>query len=235
MWWCLATGAAQADAGPERDPGAPNRALAASAERATHQPIQRAADRAHPHRAAAGKSAKAVRHHAARVLSAPNAIVKSTPVEPMVTGASDTVRSQLTRVVEETATALDKTPLGSSIPGLEGPMSLDAILPLLGESSTLQGETGAASRFSSASSAAFAGQDQAAPGSPLGSGFNSPVFGSPGNTAACAVQSGAGSGTGAGLCEAGLHITLATTRTPFSSLADWHPAGPAYPPASSPD
>ena len=246
MWWCLATAAAQADDGPGPDLGTTHRAVAATADGVTHQPTRRVADRVRAHRAAPVKVVKTVRHDASPVLSAPRAIVRSSPAGPVVTGVSDTVRSHLTKVVEQTRTALETTPAGGSgIPELD--------TSSVGESSTLQGETplthaagnraehftalagaDAVNLFFPASTTASTGLDQAAHGSPPGDRSNTPSLRSSGTSAASSSQSGSGQSAGAALCESGFDTTLAT-KTSVSSLADSRPAGPAYAPSSSPD
>ncbi|MCW2761258.1 MAG: hypothetical protein JWR85_1459, partial [Marmoricola sp.] len=240
LWWCLATGTAQASDGPQRDLGTPARAVTGPAAKLGDKPARHAVDRVgHGARTVTTKT-HPVRHHAAPVVSTVQAPARKSPAGPIVTAATTTVRTTISPVVEPTRAVLETRPLGSfGVPVLDGSKSV--VHPTLaGESPTLQGEpaseaalaTGVASGLADLGSPIAPNQDRAGSGSPVEQHQNDPALGSSASTDTSSAPSG--SGSGAGLCESGHIVAPAATLTSSSTLAERRVAGPAYPPASSP-
>ena len=253
LWWCLLTGTAQAVEGPGRGPGDAPRGLAGAvsdlADRPGHSAVER--DRRGPQMAA--KLAQAVRHHAAPVTTLAERTVEKATTEPVVAEATATVRSTVTEVVEGTRstieTTVERTPLASVV-APEGDDS--ETLPFDGESSTEQGETpskqtpkgtatsAAAAMLASGAAATAAdpsttGQDRAELWSPADHEQNDSIPTSSWSPSATATQSGGGASAASDVSGTGPVRTPATTACASWSSAERLPAGPAYPPASSPD
>ncbi len=227
VWWCLMTGAAQADSG-----------------------IQRGLESAKPVTGHVQKGHQAVRHHADLVVSATSASARKSPAAPIADVATTTVRTQVSQVVEHTKSAIAAAPVA---PALSTPKDLHQAKQPVRESSTGQGETrssdakppGVAAPSSGISVDAaeglvdptgttFTGADRAAPSSPAGEGSGSTAWTRSAGSGASA-QSGSGAGAGAGVTGNGLCLVAPLTHTSSTSLAVRHAVGPAYPPGSSPD
>lgn len=264
LWWCLATGTAQADDGAH-DLGKATRGPAGTVERAAHQPARNVAGPAHrATHSAAPKVAHTVRQHAAPAVSpvASPAVrtventVRTSPVKPLLDAATTAVRTEVVPVLEQTRQTVETTVLGISvIPELEGLETIEDALPLVGGSSTPQGETPSkqAARAPSAARAttavdatsltgltgpstrALESQDRVVHGSPAGAPWNDHALGAFGGAGAASTLSSSGSGAGAAFRHAAPVIGPDTAKTLISSLVDRHPAGPAYQPSSSPD
>ncbi len=255
LWWCLATGAAEATDGQQREGLGTDRVigtvdevaqtaprLAGNTARQTHDPARSSV---------AAEVIKTVRQHADPIRSVTRTIVRTTAAEPVVARVSHTVRVQVRPALQQVRAVLDATPVGGAvIPEAESAGDV----ALVGESSILQGQT--TSNRSSGSTAemvaprggsipstspdagsptALDGQAQAAASPSSGGDAEGPALRSSGGTAASSAQGGAPPGPGAGLRAAGLDHTLPSTRTAISSLADRIAAGPAHRPASTPD
>ncbi len=237
------------------DRQADRRAPAAAEDRQHQSPVTKVTRTVHRH------VAPVVAPVTAPVASIAKQTVEN-DVEPVTTRTTDTVRTVVGKVVKDVRSGLEKTPAGSVVPP---ELELDAFedtTPKVGESSTQQGETRSegsrAERFGTAASmlpiagvvadlptesaavdaepnaAAPNGQDTAVPTLPGGvdrDGAVSPAD----HDGASAVPSGNGGGLAAGQTGEALVIVPATNRTSTVTYADRLPAGPAYPPASSPD
>jgi hypothetical protein len=262
LWWCLATGTAQADDGAH-DLGKATRGLAGTVERAAHQPGRNAAGPAHrATHSTAPKLAHTGRQHAASAVSPVDSpavrtvesTVRTSPVKPQLDAATTALRTEVVPVLEQTRQTVDMTVLGISvIPELEGLETVGDSLPLVAGSSTLQGETPSkqAARAHSAarattavdttsltgltgpSAAAVESQDRVVHGSPVGAPWDDHALGAFGGAGAVSTLSS--SGAGAAFRHAAPVMGPDTAKTLISSLADRHPAGPAYQPSSSPD
>lgn len=256
-WWFLMTGTAQAADHEEHGLGTTTRALAGTVHGHHDRPTQRTVEveRRAPHSAAA-KVTQAVRHHAAPVVTMAERTVERTATQPLVKTATDTVRSTVTEVVDGTRSTLDATPLGSAlVPDLDEVDQLDQNLSIVGESSTLLEETrskhSTGRPATSVSSTQFAlgtgsvaadaivlthGEDRvSSPAVQLPADHVPGVPGLTGSTGAVSAQSGSGAGTATDASETGLVHSPATATSSSSSSAERLPAGPAYPPGSSPD
>jgi hypothetical protein len=233
VWWCLMTGAAQADSATQHG-------LASARPFAGH--VQ------HRH--------QAVRHHVDRVLSAPRVTVHQNPAAPIARVATATVRTHATQVVKNTRPAMAAAPV---VPTLSTPEKLLQAEQPVRESSTGQGETrsshakshdrteriattssgmstDAAEGLTAPAGTTLAGADRAAPSSPAGEGSGSTArTGSASSGASTQPGTGTGTGTGAVVTGNGLRLVAPTAHTSSTSLAVRHCAGPTYPPGSSPD
>jgi hypothetical protein len=253
VWWCLATGTAQADTGTEHDTRV-TRVLARTADRVVHQRAHWTVDRVrHSGHMSPRTVGKAVRRQAAPVAAPVSTTVQRTLVKPIMARVTDVARPPVTKVLKQTRSILAKAPVVR--PAIEGLDSAAEDLPSIGESSTLQGETALSKPrrlapfsatdaapqnhelTSSASTPATgsvvaASTVQGTPASPLGDPWHDRALGSGG---ASSAQSGSGPGAGGGLIENGLRIPPPTAGTTSSMLTARPPAGPTYPPSSSPD
>jgi hypothetical protein len=258
LWWCLATGTAQAD-DSSHDLAKATRGLAGTVERTAQKPVHHVATRAakatHP---SASKAAHTVHQHAAPAASSPvihtvEKTVGTSPAKPLLDAAT-AVRTKVAPALEQTLQTVDTAVLGTSvIPELEGLGPVAYAVPVLDDSS-LQGETPSSpvvdvpvatpssSTVAAASLAALAhpsavaldNLDRVVPGSPAAPRDNHGLA-TLGGTSAATGESGSGSGVGAALCDTALDVGADATRILISSLADRHPVDPAYQPSSSPD
>jgi hypothetical protein len=270
VWWCLATGTAQASEGPHHDLGTTTKALGGTVDRVVH----RTADRTVGHVQRATHSPEVVsattttvRHHVAPVREVVEETVEQTPVTSVVKPVVKTVAAQVAPVLEKAGKTLAKTPLGPVVaPVSEDVATVGHVLPIVGESAVLPGGTassqvveqvtsaavpgagsdvssdtvshtllGTFGTFGTSSAAALAGQDQAAPSSPVVPGGNDHGFLRAGSAGAASAQSGAGSAPGAALCGTTTDLAPSASKTSTSNPAGRPTAGPAYPPSCSPD
>ncbi len=235
VWWCLMTGAAQADT-----------------------KVQHTLETAKPVAGHVESGRQAAHHHVDRALSTSKATVRNSPAAPIARAATTRVRTQVAEVVETTRSAVDAAPVA---PKLSAPKKAPKVEQSVGESPTVQGETRSPQAKSHAKSQAksqrmaalssgmsadategladpaetpSAGADRAAPSSPAGEGFGSTTRTGSASSSASG-QPGSGSGAGAGVTENGLRLSAPTTHTSSTSLAVRCSAGPTYPPGSSPD
>lgn len=222
LWWCMATGTAQAAEAPHHDLGTTTKALGATADRVVHQTTHHAVDR--------------VRHtsHSPKVTQN----VTETVTQKVSQGIRQHVAPVRAAVVKTVQVTLTKTPVGAATaPVLQ---RLDS-MALVGEFASLQGETRSGTAPSAPpvapSPSATAGNDQAqaAPGSPDERGADQHPFLQTGSTGASSAQSGSGADTSAAASEAATVVAPAATKTSTNAPAGRPNAGPAYPPSSSPD
>jgi len=217
------------------------------------------------HRAPVQKVTRTVRHRVEPVVAAATAPVASAAkqtveknVKPMTTRATDTVRSTVDKVVKDVRSTLENGPV--VLPEL--PATEIDTPAASGESSTRVGETPStehrANRVEAAApalpvvdmvaeleapgTADFADQVSApssdqdtAERTPLGGANHDGAIGPAGHDGTSYVQSGSGVVLATALTSSSLVITPDLTKTSTVSTADRLPAGPAYPPAASPD
>jgi hypothetical protein len=256
VWWCLATGTAQADTGSEHDTRV-TRVLARTADRVVDQRAHRTVDRVrHSGHMSPRTVGRTVRHQAAPVAAPVSTTVQRTLVKPIMAEITHVARPPVTKVLKQTRSILAKAPVAR--PALEGLDSAAGDLPSIGESSTLQGETALSkprrlapfaatdaapqnheltspTTTPATGSVVAASTDQGTPASPLGDPRHDRALGYCGTGGASSAQSGSGPGAGGGVIENGLRIPPPTAGTTSSMLAARLPAGPTYPPSSSPD
>jgi hypothetical protein len=264
VWWFLMTGAAQANGGPDGGLADTARSAPGTVERVVHHPAPRSAtaDKTRqPHRSPVADVTPVVRQRVDTVISPVAAPVASVAehavesnVEPVAARTTDAVR----KVVKDVRSGLEN---GSAVvPGLNPD---ELVLPPLkaGESATRVGQTRSnetgASNFQTASSmlpaaggvtalgspaAAFdaspktvatSGPDTATP-TPAG-GVNSDGSLSPADRDGASSTSGNGGPLVSDQNAEALIMTPLASATSTVTSVDRLPAGPAYPPASSPD
>ena len=145
VWWCLATGAAQASDGPHHDLGTTTKALGATADRVVHQTAHRALDRGQhashspkvtpkPVRHVTEKVTKTITHQVAPVRSVVEKTVEQTPVKPVL--------KKVAPVLDKVSSTLSTTPLGPVVkPVTEDVSEVVQGSSAAGEFASLQGET----------------------------------------------------------------------------------------------
>lgn len=241
LWWCLATGTAQASDGPHHGLGATTRALTG----AVHQPVRHVTGRGQHALGAASRAARPVRHQTSPLVAAARTTSRTSPVASPLTSTTKTVHVHLAAALQQVGPTLSQTAVGAVI--LPATTVVEH-LQLVGESSTLQGETLSSyapgmrpsTSLTSAVLPASAGQltstlqgqDRAAPSSPVGQDADGHALTSTGSTGASAAPSGSGPGTST--CESSTVSSPSATKTSISTPAGRRCAGPAYPPSSSP-
>jgi hypothetical protein len=264
VWWFLMTGAAQADGGPDGGLDDTVRSATSTVERVVHRPNPRSApaDKARQHRTPVAHVAKAVSQRvdtvvapvAAPVVSVAERAVENN-VKPVTTRTTDTVR----KVVKDVRSGLEN---GTVVTPELNPDEL--VVPPLktGESSARVDETrsneargqdfrttssmlpaaGVVTPLASPAAAfdaapqmtATSGPDTAIP-APSG-GVNSDGAASPtDHDGVSSVPSGNGGLLASDQNAQALVIAPAASTTSTVTSVDRLPAGPAYPPASSPD
>jgi hypothetical protein len=252
VWWCLATGTAQASEGPQHDLGTTTKALGGTVDRvvhhATHSPK------------ATSSATTTVRHHVAPVRQVVAKTVEQTPAKSLAKPVVQAVTAQVTPVLDKAEKTLAKTPLGPVVsPVVKDVTAVEHTLPVVGESAVPQGETGSprvaeqvtagavstvisdtfspefSGNFDAPSATAVAGQDRVAPSSPVVPGGNDHGVLPAGSTGAASAQSGSGSAPGSALCGTTTDLAPHTSKTSPSTSAGRPTAGPAYPPSCSPD
>ncbi|MCW2849221.1 MAG: hypothetical protein JWR90_3195 [Marmoricola sp.] len=240
VWWCLATGTAQAAEGPHHDLGATTKVLGATADRV----VGRAVPHAVAHRQHAAPVTQVVRHH----LTPVRTTVRAAVLKPV----TEAVRSKVAPVVRTTRAALSATPVTPVVEYVSPVASSDESAVLAGEtprskahanrlphpsatSLTIPVEDPATTTPASSTPAAHDTHDAAVPTLPVGPNGDAPASLPCGATGSAAAQSGSGSGPGAAVCEAWTTTASPTTKTSIDAPAGRPTAGPAYQPSSSPD
>lgn len=245
VWWALTTGVAHADATPQ---GLGDKVRAAA--KAHHSsPVRDVVRRVH-HEAkpATTKAATPVRHQAEPVTRTVSSAVEATPVAPVVTKATETIRATVSDTVEKTRSKLTKSDAGPVADTVGSIVKKTAQTP---QSSTGQGDSRSERTSKKTSAASFAallsstfGQQSTSSSAtveqrasieaelPLDGPGGTPPVHDP-----CASPSGSSSTsfTPVGVTESSwLVLPSVLHGLPIWCLARL-PGGPAYQPGSSPD
>ena len=263
VWWFLMTGAAQANGGPDRGLADTARSATGTVERVLDRPAAAPAGKVRQqHRAPVAHATRAVHQRVNTVVSPVTTPVVSVvehavenTVKPVTTRTTGTVR----KVVKDVRSDLEKGTV--VVPELHP----DEILvpPVKAqESSTRVGEThsngfrthdfgtassvlpvaGVVADFGSPAmdfdatpgTAGTSGQDTATP-TPAGGVHGGSAFSPADHGGASSVPSGNGGPAVSDQNAQALHIAPSASATSTLPSVDRLPAGPAYPPASSPD